>query len=175
MMFYVIKKLTLATTLSAIAFTSAAYADTARKVSEIRVSASYDAAEGSNAQELLPEIATDVQLAVAKLVPTSDDAGYPTILIDIRKVALDGDTILPASTEFNQLEGVVSIENRSGAGGKSFRVNVTAVTDLNAVPEGYVGIAPSIDDFYQAMVDGFAMKVAKEFGSVDEDGNKISE
>ncbi|MGC1506190.1 MAG: hypothetical protein WA782_18880 [Sulfitobacter sp.] len=143
-------------------------------VSEIRVTTSYDAAQDSNAAEYFPEIATDVQVAIAKLIPSSDNAADPIIRVDLRKVALDGDTILPDSAEFNQLEGVVAIDTNTGEGGQSFKVNIVAVTDMTAVPEGFVGIAPSPDDFYKAMVDGFALNVAEQYGTVNAAGAKIS-
>lgn len=173
-MFVMMKKLTLATTVSVMALTGAALAADVDGVSEIRVSTSYDAAQDSNAAEYFPEIATDVQVAIAKLIPSSDNAADPIIRVDLRKVALDGDTMLPDSKEFNQLEGVVAIDTNTGEGGQSFKVNILAVTDLAAVPEGYVGISPSMDDFYTAMVDGFALNVAQQYGTVNDAGAKIS-
>ena len=62
----------------------------------------------TNAQALFPQITNDMKLAIANLVPQSDDASDPIIHVDIRKIALNGDTILPESAEFNELEGVVS-------------------------------------------------------------------
>ncbi|MEH6830416.1 MAG: hypothetical protein V7661_06185 [Sulfitobacter sp.] len=157
-----INKLTLVTTLSMFAFAGAATADDANVVSKIEVTAAYGAAESSNAREMYPEVATDIQLAIAKLVPTSDNADNPFILVDIRKIALNGNQTLQGENEFNQLEGVVSIENMQ-QGGKSFRVNIMAHTDADAVHAGYTGITPSLDNNYNAMVDGFAMEVAKKF------------
>ncbi|MCX7559936.1 hypothetical protein OS190_10185 [Sulfitobacter sp. F26204] len=175
-MLTMMKKLTLATSVSLIALTGAAMAAEATDgASEITVSASYDSAQDSNAAELFPGITDDIKLAIAKLVPSSDNAADPIIRVDIRKVALNGDTILPDSAEFNELEGVVAIETNTGEGGKSFPIKIVAVTDMNAVPEGYVGIAPSLDDFYQAMVDGFAMNVAKQYGALNDAGAKISD
>lgn len=173
-MFVMMKKLTLATTVSVMALTGGAIAGEIDGVSEIRVTTSYDAAQDSNAAEYFPEIATDVQVAIAKLIPSSDNAADPIIRVDLRKVALDGDTILPDSTEFNQLEGVVAIDTNSGEGGQSFKVNIVAATDMSAVPEGFVGIAPSADDFYKAMIDGFALNVAERYGTVNAAGAKIS-
>ncbi|KHA52220.1 hypothetical protein [Sulfitobacter geojensis] len=173
-MFVTMKKLTLATTVSVMALTGAALAADMDGVSEIRVSTSYDAAQDSNAAEHFPEIATDVQVAIAKLIPSSNNAADPIIRVDLRKVALDGDTMLPDSAEFNQLEGVVAIDTNTGEGGQSFKVNILAATDLNAVPEGYIGIAPSTEDFYNAMVEGFALNVAEQYGTVNEAGGKIS-
>ncbi|MDF3413635.1 hypothetical protein HKX62_04150 [Sulfitobacter sp. M74] len=168
------KKLTLATTVSVMALAGTAMAGDMDGVSEIRVSTSYDAAQDSNAAAYFPEIATDVQVAIAKLIPSSDNAADPIIRVDLRKVALDGDTILPDTAEFNQLEGVVAIDTNTGEGGQSFKVNIVAATDMTAVPEGFVGIAPSPDDFYNAMVEGFALNVAERYSTLNDAGAKLS-
>ncbi len=173
-MFDITKKVTLAAAVSLMALSTASFAAEPPTLSEINVSASYNAAEDSNAAELFPSITDDVQAAIAKLVPMSDSAADPSLRVDIRKVALDGDTMLPDSAEFNEIEGVVSFQTNTGDAGKSFPVNIKAVMDETMVPEGYVAVPPSLDDFYRAMVDGFAMKVAQEIGSVDENGVTIS-
>lgn len=173
-MFTQTKNLTLAAAVSMLALTSAAFAKDVPEISEINVSASYDAAQDTNAAEMFPDITSDIQLALAKLVPLSDNAADPTVRIDIRKIALNGDTMLPASTEFNELAGVVSFQTNTGEGGQSFPVNITAVMDETLVPAGYDAVPPSLDDFYQAMVDGFAMKVAQRIGTVNDEGAPIS-
>lgn len=173
-MFTKIKTVTFAATVSLLALTSAPFAKDVPEISEINVSASFDAAQDTNAAALFPEITNDIELALSKLVPLSDNAADPTIRIDIRKIALNGDTMLPSSTEFNELEGVVSFQTNTGEGGQSFPVNITAVMDEAAVPVGYDAVPPSLDDFYMAMVDGFAMKVAQRLGTVNEEGAPIS-
>ncbi|NNK17323.1 MAG: hypothetical protein HKP51_10525, partial [Sulfitobacter sp.] len=107
-------------------------------------------------------------------VPLSENAADPTVRIDIRKIALNGDTVLPGSMEFNELEGVVSFQTNTGEGGQSFPVKVVAVMDDSAIPVGYDAVPPSLDDFYKAMVDGFAMKVAERLGTMNEAGAPIS-
>ena len=99
--FSTMKKLTLATTVSLMALSGAVAAKEMPLVSEIDVSASYNAAQDTNAQEMFPEITSDIALAIADLVPQSDDGADPIIKVDIRKVALNGDTVLPDSKEFN--------------------------------------------------------------------------
>ncbi|MEW9920732.1 hypothetical protein AB2B41_14045 [Marimonas sp. MJW-29] len=166
-MFKTMKKLTLATTVSLIALSGAVGAKEMPLVSEIDVSASYDAAQDTNAQEMFPEITSDIALAIADLVPQSDDGADPIIRVDIRKVALNGDTVLPDSKEFNELEGVVSIETESGNGAQSFPVAIKAVAADGAVPPGYTAISPSLTDFYNAMVVAFAQNVAEEFADLN--------
>ena len=173
-MFNMTKKITLAAAVSMLALTSMTSAKEVPEISEIDVSASYDAAQDTNARDMFPEITSDIQLALASLVPLSDNAADPTVRIDIRKIALNGDTVLPDSMEFNELEGVVSFQTNTGEGGQSFPVNIIAVMDDSAVPAGYDAVPPSLDDFYKAMVDGFALKVAERLGTVNEAGAPIS-
>jgi hypothetical protein len=144
------------------------------RVSDIMVTASYNAAEDSNAAEMFPEITADVKQAVAERVPLSDDGADPIINIDIRKIALNGDTVLPDSTEFNEMEGVVSINTEVGGGGQSFAVNVTAVSGDASAPEGYIMLLPSTDDFYGAMIDGFAENVADRLMQLNLEGGSIN-
>ncbi|WP_120505029.1 hypothetical protein [Sulfitobacter mediterraneus] len=173
-MFTTIKSFTFAASVSLLALTSATAAELP-KVSEISVDASYDAAQDSNAAALYPELQTDINKAVAEMVPISDDAADPTIRIDIRKIALDGDTYLPDSAEFNQIEGVVAIEGRDGSvGDVTFPVNIVAATADTAAPEGYFLVPPSTEDFYTAMVYGFAKTVAEELARVNTSGDAIS-
>lgn len=173
-MFTKMKELTLAATVSAIALAGATTASTMPDVSEIDVTASYDAAQDTNAADLFPEITNDIKLAIAERVPQSNDAADPIINVDIRKIALNGDTMLPNSAEFNELEGVVSISTESGVGGQSFPVNITAVMDETAIPAGYVAVPPSLDDFYGAMVAGFADNVADGLEDLNTEGGSIN-
>ncbi len=165
-MFAAMKNLTLATAVSVLALATASTGAELQAVSEINVSASYDAAEDTNAQALFPDITEDIKMAITELVPLSDNAADPIIRVDIRKVALNGDTILPDSAEFNQLEGIVAIDTNTGAGGRTFPVKIHAVMGDMAVAEGYVAIAPSLDDFYNAMVAGFAANVAEGLSKI---------
>lgn len=173
-MFTTMKKLTLAATLGTVIFTGFATAKQTPGISMIDVSASYAAAEDTNAQELFPGITDDIKLAIAELVSHSDDAADPIIRIDIRKVALDGDTMMTAGAAFNQLEGVVSVESENGVGGGTFPLNITALTDETVVPTGYIAIPPSTEDFYDAMVVGFALNVAERVEEMNLSGTAIS-
>ena len=161
------KKITLATAVSVMALSAPLTAREMPLASEIDVSASYEAAQDTNAQELFPGITDDIRVAIADLVPQSNDGADPIIRVDIRKIALDGDTVLPDSAEFNELEGVVSIETESGNGGQSFPIAIKAAAADGAVPAGYTVINPSLDDFYGAMVAAFAATVAEEFSELN--------
>ncbi len=175
-MFDTMKKLALATSVSVLALAGAVSAQDAVKVSKIDVAASYSAAQDSNAADVFPEIATDIQAAIAERVPTSSDAADPMVRVDIRKVALDGDTMMvPDSAEFNELEGVVDISSENGTlGDLSFPINIAAYTAERAVPEGYVAVAPSDTDFYNAMISGFADTVAERLANMNTGGDEVS-
>ncbi len=174
-MFDSVKKLTLAAGVSLIALTAAASAQEALKISKIDVEASYSAAQDSNAASFYPDIAIDLRTAIAERVPTSDDAGDPTISVDVRKISLDGATMLPETQEFNELEGVVSIESGTGdIGGLAFPVNIKAVSGDMAAPEGYIVMPPSDGDFYVAMVNFFADRVAEELAGMNTSGDGVS-
>ncbi len=145
------------------------------KLSSIDVEASYAAAADSNAEALYPQITEDLRRAIAQRVSTSDDAADPALRVDIRRISLDGDTILPDSAEFNELEGVVSVNDKSGEiDGRSFPVAITARADAATLPEGWIQIAPGADDFYDAMVTAFADNVAASLENVNTSGNAVN-
>tara|TARA_R110002049_G_scaffold10127_1_gene50094 strand:- start:50091 stop:50618 length:528 start_codon:yes stop_codon:yes gene_type:complete len=174
-MFTQVKKIALAASVSMIALSGAAIADTDIKISNVNVEASMSAATDSNAMEFYPEIATDIQTAVASMVPLSDDGADPEIRIDIRKISMDGTTMLPDHKKFNELEGVVNITNPTGANaGLSFPINIAAYSGEKIVPEGYIAVLPSDEDFYAAMVAAFASSVVEGLSNVNTAGDAIS-
>lgn len=167
------------TAAAAIALTCASipavHASEVPAISDINVEASYSAAVNSNAEAVFPEITDDIRLAIAERIQLSDDAADPTIRVDIRKIALDGDTIIPDSAEFNEIAGIVAISGENGQiGSQTFPIKIVAATDETAVPEGYVAIAPSRADFYDAMVTAFADNVAEALEDVNTAGTSVS-
>ncbi len=174
-MFNSVKSIALATTVSLAALTTAAHADEPVAFSVINVEASMSAAENSNAMDVFPDIVTDLQTAIASRVETSDDGSDPTIRVDVRKIALNGDPMLTGDNQFNQMEGVVSIAgDNNEIGAQSFEVNVSASAPDQTVPEGYIAIAPSEGDFYAAMIDGFAGLIAEQVLTLNTAGSGVS-
>tara|TARA_R110002020_G_scaffold341163_1_gene555810 strand:- start:59 stop:589 length:531 start_codon:yes stop_codon:yes gene_type:complete len=167
---------TLAVGVSFLALTGAVQAqEETLQVGTIDVDASYGAAQDSNAAEYYPEISNDLKAAIAERVPTSDDASDVSVRVDVRKMSLDGATMLPESREFNELEGVVDITSQNGTmGDLAFPVNVKAVTGSSAVPEGYIAMPPSDGDYYVAMVDFFADQVAERLANMNASGDEVS-
>lgn len=167
-MFTSVKSIALATTLSVAALSSAAYAADPIAFSNVNVEASMSAAENGNALTVFPEIVTDLNTAVSERITASDDDSDPTIRIDVRKVSLNGNPMLTGSNEFNEIEGVVDITDDSNTiGSQSFAVNVAAYAADITVPEGYVTVAPSEEDFYDAMISGFADVVAAQVEEIN--------
>lgn len=166
-MFNTVKTLGLAASVSVMALTGAAFAQMS-KVSEITVETTYGAAEDANAAMFFPEIAADVAAAISAGVMTSDDMEDAKIKVDIRKVALDGDTILPDDAEFNQMEGVAVITSPKGTPGElTFPVRISAQSGDLPVADGFIAVTPSETDFYNAMVLGFANTVIERLEGIN--------
>ena len=168
------KTFALAAGVSTMALAGAAFADDDIRVSAIDVETSVAAAADGNALQFYPDLAEDIRAEVAERVPMSSDDSDPQIKIDIRKIALNGATMLPDSMEFNQLEGVVDITSPTGdSAGLSFPVNIAAQSGDGIVPEGYVTVQPSETEFYVAMVSSFADVVAEGLGNVNTAGSPV--
>lgn len=129
----------------------------------------------SNAMKYWPELEADIQRAIVERVNLSGKDEDPRIEVMVSKVSVDGDTVLPDTGEFNQLEGVVTIyegesavtvQGKQGAEDEaliaSYPLRLVAQTAETTAPEGWVMVAPSQDDFYTAMVEAFAMKVVDD-------------
>ncbi|MEX3315593.1 hypothetical protein [Sulfitobacter sp. PS-8MA] len=169
-----IKTFALAAGVSTFALTGAAFADEELRISAIDVESSVAASAESNGLQFYPDLEEDLRSEVAERVPLSSDGADPQIKIDIRKIALNGATMLPETMEFNQLEGVVDITSPTGAtAGYSFPVKVTAASGDGIVPEGYVTVAPSDSEFYVALVSTFADVVVEGLQNVNTAGGKI--
>ncbi len=129
----------------------------------------------SNALKYWPDIERDLQAAIAQRVELSGMEEDPRIEVEISKISVDGDTFLPDSGEFNQLEGIVKIYEGADAvtvqGRNSldedapistYPLRLSAVPPSSEAPEGYVMVPPSQDDFYNAMVQAFARLVVED-------------
>lgn len=166
-MLNVIKKTALAATVSTFALASAAAAVETPPVAEVKVEVSVEAAQDSNAARVYDTITTDLAQAISEQVTLGTGSDAYDIKVDIRKVALDGDTLLPDDAEFNQLEGVVVLQGPNpAAGNETFPVRISAMTGEQVVPAGFIEIKPGADDFYNAMIVSFAENVAEQLSGV---------
>ncbi|MGR3548382.1 MAG: hypothetical protein ACU0CB_15655 [Roseovarius sp.] len=146
-----------------------------KTLSGLDVTVDLSAYEGNNVLKYWPTLEADLATAIASKVTLDDAADAPRIVVEINKVAIDGDTILPDTGEFNQLEGTVStfeglndavavsadrLEDPDEQIG-SYALQMTAVAGETPAPEGWVTITPSQDDFYAALVDAYATTVVE--------------
>ncbi|MBW4708760.1 hypothetical protein KX928_13305 [Roseobacter sp. YSTF-M11] len=155
-MFNHVKKIALAATVSLTAI-AASGVSAGEVVTDIDVQATIDAPQGSNALQLYPTIADDLSREILERVDTGNDPAGPVLTIKIKRVSLDGDTILPDSAEFNELEGFVSYQR--GTKDIAEMIRLSAYSDEASVPAGYIAVPPSQDDFYNAMLTAFADRV----------------
>lgn len=153
-------KLTTAALASIAVLSSPVWAADASTVKEVNVTAEVTKLD-AKAQEYYPNIAHDILAKIVEKMPLTDDPQGYVVNVNIQHMSLDGDTVLPDSREFNRLEGVMSvISPDTNAGAESYPIRIAAHSADSAVPDGYVTVEPSNNDFYFALVDGFAQQVA---------------
>ena len=142
-------------------------------LSAVEVTSSLASYEETNVLKFWPTLDEDLATAIASKLTIDDKADAPRISVEINKVAIDGDTVLPDSGEFNQIEGTVtthkgindtvsatSDEAQDGLSG-SYALRMTAVTAETEVPDGWVTVAPSQEDFYNALIDAYATTIVE--------------
>ncbi len=130
-------------------------------VKEITVTAGPATAEGMNAMTYYPEMEADLQQAIAERVPLSDEPNGYVVQVSLDKVALNGETMLPESREFNTMQGTILITSPlTDTAPRSYPVNLQAES-AGPAPEGFVTINPGPDEFYVAMIVAFADVVAE--------------
>ncbi|MEX1234621.1 MAG: hypothetical protein WEB56_06505 [Roseovarius sp.] len=144
-----------------------------KTVSAVEVKADMSAYEDSNVLKYWPTLENDLATAIGSKLTVDDNADAPRLTVEINKVAIDGDTFLPDSGEFNQLEGTVVMHQGSNSvnsglntdtqdeqtGGYPLRM--TAVTGSDDAPEGWIVIDPSQGDFYDALINAYADTVVE--------------
>lgn len=137
-----------------------------KSFSEMTVKVDLSDFEDSNALEFYPDLEADVGKAIAEKIELTADMEDPRVDVKIKKVAVDGDTVLPDSMEFNQLEGFVAVYDGKNAvdKGEAETVGPIATKDIRLIaktpevdfPEEWIVIPPSQTDFYDALVTAFA-------------------
>lgn len=144
-----------------------------KTLSGVEVKADLSAYEDNNVLKFWATLEEDIATAIASKVTVDDRADAPRITVEINKVAIDGDTVLPDSGEFNQLEGTVTTHeglNNAGSVSKgqtrdaligSYPLRMSAVSGERDMPRGWVSVAPSQEDFYKALVDAYATAVVE--------------
>jgi hypothetical protein len=114
---------------------------------------------------------------VLKFWPTLDEdlatAISSRISVEINKVAINGNPVLTDSGEFNQIEGTVTThqggntvssttqdETQNAITG-SYPLRMQAVSGEPQVSEDWITVAPSQDDFYNALIDAYATRIVE--------------
>ena len=142
---------------------------------DVEVRAELSDFSDSNALKYWPNLEADLQRAIVDRVELSGAAEDPRIEVEISKISVDGDTFLPDSGEFNELEGVVKFYEGDSAvsvQGKatsdqnlpdsSYPLRLSARSPEGNPPEGWVMVPPSQDDFYNVMVEAFADEIVED-------------
>ena len=143
-------------------------------ISEIDVNAEFEAAD-ANALDFYPQLSEDLRAKLIEvLTPQLGDSPF-TVKVNIHEVSLDGDTFLPDDGEFNTLDGTINVFQRGESiPDEKFMVELTAYTADQAVPEGAFVLSPDREDFYQALIEAFALDAKEKLKDVDTTGELIS-
>lgn len=142
-----------------------------KTLSDVEVKTDLSAFENSNALEFWPTLSEDIGEAIASELTIDDQSGESRIVVAINKVAINGETTLPDTGEFNQLEGTITTFPAKGAANTetgdsssatgSYALKVSATSGEVDVPENWIVIPPSQGDFYEALTNAYAMEVVE--------------
>ncbi|MCZ0810830.1 MAG: hypothetical protein ACQEVT_06415 [Pseudomonadota bacterium] len=144
-----------------------------KTLSGVEVTSDLSSYEENNVLKFWPTLEEDIATAIASKLNIDDKADAPRISVEINKVAIDGDTVLPDSGEFNQLEGTVTTHQGGNAGAASsegeaqdaqsgsYALRMTAISGEQKAPDDWITVAPSQDDFYNALVDAYATTIVE--------------
>lgn len=144
-----------------------------KTLSGVEVTSDLSAYEENNVLKFWPTLSEDLATAIVSKLNVDEKSDAPRIEVEINKVSIDGDTVLPDSGEFNTLEGTVTTHEGGNATASvsqdetqnaligSYPLRMTAVSADSEVPEGWVTVAPSQDDFYNALIDGYATTIVE--------------
>lgn len=144
-----------------------------KTLSGVKVHSNLSAYEEANVLKYWPTLDEDIATAIASKVNIDDGADAPRISVEINKVAIDGDTVLPDSGEFNQIEGTVTThEGKNSTASQSegeaedaqigsYALRMTAVSEERETPDGWVTVRASQDDFYNTLVNGYATEIVE--------------
>lgn len=144
-----------------------------KTVSSVQVQSNLTAYQNNNVLKFWPTLDVDLERAIASKLNVNERADAPRISVEINSVMIDGDTVLPNSGEFNQLEGTVTTNESTNKGSSathtedrddkigSYSLRVTANSSEREVPEGWVGVAATQDNFYTTLIDGYVSHPAR--------------
>lgn len=149
---------------------TAAWADM-KEIGKVEVKTELAAFDESNALDYWTDLEQDLGSAITEKLEVTDDTEDDRLVVAINHVMLDGSPVLPDTGEFNFLEGTITVfegqddgadedvGNIDKAGMESYALRVFSQTEGAVAPEGAIVITPSKDDFYNALIEGFAVEV----------------
>ncbi len=144
-----------------------------KTLSGLEVTSNLSAYEENNVLKFWPTLDEDLATAIASKLTIDDKADAPRISVEINNVAINGNPVLTDSGEFNQLEGTVTTyagTNSPAAVAKgsirdaqigSYALRMQAVSGEPQVPDDWVTVAPSQEDFYNALIDAYATRIVE--------------
>lgn len=130
-------------------------------INEADVIVELEDAENANALEYWPQIETDLEeVMAAYIAPLHSDDGYD-VKVRLTEVSLSGSKILEGEGEFNHMEGWVYVREQGDPSVvDSFNIVIDAKTQSAGIADGMI-VIPGMDDFYVALLNGFADKSVK--------------
>lgn len=144
-----------------------------KTLSAVNVKSNLSSYENNNVLKFWPTLDEDLAMPIASKLTIDNKSDAPRISVEINKVSVDGDTALPDSGEFNTLEGTVTTHagvSESVAGAQdeatdaqtgSYPLRLTAISGEHDMSGDWLVVAPSQDDFYNAMIDAYAAAIVE--------------
>lgn len=160
------KRFLIAASTSAFLASGAAYAQD-NMINEADVVVELEDAENANALEYWPKIEADLEeVFAAYIAPVQSGDGYD-VRVRLTEVSLSGSKKLAGQGEFNHMEGWVYVrEQGEPSVVDSFKVIIDAETMTDNLRPGDFVILPNMDDFYIALLNGFADKSVRSIGEI---------
>lgn len=144
-----------------------------KTLSGVEVKSDLSSYEDNNVLKFWPTLDEDLATSIASKLNIDEKSDAPRISVEINKVSIDGDTVLPDSGEFNTLEGTVTThtgasETVSGSQDEAtdvqtggYPLRMTAISGEHDLSDDWVTVAPSQDNFYTALIDAYAAAIVE--------------
>lgn len=151
-----------------IALGSFAFPAFALDVSDVQVGFNRNAILGSEALPFYDKLSADLASSIQSMATMTGDKDAVEIDVSINKLSLDGTPISLDSTDFNELDGVVSFHSQyDDSAILSYPIRLAAYADTSRlIPEGFIAVAPTDNDYYVALIAAFAEATVKGLDDV---------
>lgn len=150
------------TALAAILATGVTTAFAAEPLGNVVVETRTPGVEGAATYDFFPNITADLESAIKARLNTTGLDTDALIEVEVIEMFIDGDTIAPDSTEFNQLQITVNYSHPENVfPSEIYPVLVSAKEiDIDA-PIGFRVVDAEAPDFYKVLIAGTADKVVE--------------